>query len=589
MNHIKLLQEIDQHLLFIDEREIASRLNKFLSEEQDNLDGSLLAEIMAFELSENNKDDLGAWGTYFGPMYVVNNSNGNSIESPSIKLITPLMVQYWNSRIPECRNHLLIARYAGLVWDFKYRITGEQPSHQICRVYINALIKVSKLEMINHIFNGYIKLERALELSIELNDTELTANCKHSLIEFEKKYAQDEKPGFWGFSYDLLIGNKKVHLTQEEERLILNDLELRLIRLTNTENPDSKIDIWAAEYAANRLASYYRKKDEKVQVQRVLLRLGKGFNLLINNGPKMQASSLTEQLYNIYKSFGLHEEAHALLIQLRELGPKLAAEMQTISHKIELPKDKIETYTEAMVQGSINDFLNRFVTTYIPRKEETKEEIIKMRKDAPMMYLFGTTIQDAKGRAIAKIGSLDQDMEGHIINENSKNFTFSSLFIRLIFLKAKTKFDLSSKHILDFVKTSPIIDQQRLCIITKAIDAYFKNDHIVFIHLLIPQMEEAMRNLVERAGGNVLKQARGGSFQLKSFDEILRDDIIYQSLGDDFASYFRTLFTDPRGWNLRNNVCHGLKEAEMFTPEIADRLLHSLLCLGMIRLNAERN
>ena len=85
------------------------------------------------------------------------------------------------------------------------------------------------------------------------------------------------------------------------------------------------------------------------------------------------------------------------------------------------------------------------------------------------------------------------------------------------------------------------------------------------------------------AGGNVLKQARGGSFHLRTFDEILRDEIIIEALGEDFADYFRILFTDQRGWNVRNNVCHGLKEPSMFNSQIADRLLHALLCLGLIQ------
>jgi hypothetical protein len=93
-----------------------------------------------------------------------------------------------------------------------------------------------------------------------------------------------------------------------------------------------------------------------------------------------------------------------------------------------------------------------------------------------------------------------------------------------------------------------------------------------------------MRNLVELAGGNVLKDAkRGGGFQLKTFDEILRDSKLVQVVGEDFATYFRILFTDQRGWNLRNNVFHGLASPSAFNNQTGHRLLHSLLCLGLIR------
>ncbi len=584
MNLTEVLQAIDNNSLkTFDERDICTELKKLLPENKDDIDSSLLAEVMAFDFMEDYEDKKSGWGTYFGPMYVITSKEGSVTESPSIQLISPEMIEYWNRRISESKNPLLIARYAGLVWDFQHKITGNNPNHQICRTYIKALILISQNKTQGHQVYVFHKLERALKLSMELNDNEIINDCKDALISFEKINAEDTKPGLWGYCFDLLVSNKKVKLSKDEETKIIDDLISRFRRLSDIDNPDSKIDIWAAENAANRLASYYRKKNNNEQVKDILLTLGNAFKSLINDTTGMQASSLTEQLYNIYKNFNLHEEAEELLISLRELGPKNSSEMGTVSHSFNIPKDKLEKYVNSMVKGTVQDFLNRFVITYTPNKEKTKEQIFDLRKSAPMMYLLSTTIQDEKGRAIARIGSLENDLEGHIAKTISETFYFSSLFIRLIIDKAQLKFKLSTNDILTYIENSPIIKKERLSIISKSLDAYFSNDYIVFIHLLIPQIEEAIRSIVEMAGGNVLKQTRGGSFHLRAFDEILRDEIILDALGEDFADYFRILFTDQRGWNLRNNVCHGLKEANMFNSQIADRLLHALLCLGLIQ------
>ena len=48
--------------------------------------------------------------------------------------------------------------------------------------------------------------------------------------------------------------------------------------------------------------------------------------------------------------------------------------------------------------------------------------------------------------------------------------------------------------------------------------------------------------------------------------------------------YFRVLLTDKRGWNLRNNVAHGMSVMKDFDKQTADRLLHAFLCLGLVRL-----
>ena len=103
------------------------------------------------------------------------------------------------------------------------------------------------------------------------------------------------------------------------------------------------------------------------------------------------------------------------------------------------------------------------------------------------------------------------------------------------------------------------------------------------VHLLVPQIENALRVLVETAGKSILKPARGGGFHLKVLDDLLREPIITQVFGEDIVFYFCTLLVDQRGWNLRNCVCHGLCDTSEFGPRMSDRIIHVLLCLALVR------
>jgi hypothetical protein len=38
-------------------------------------------------------------------------------------------------------------------------------------------------------------------------------------------------------------------------------------------------------------------------------------------------------------------------------------------------------------------------------------------------------------------------------------------------------------------------------------------------------------------------------------------ETVKQCFGDNLSFYFRILLTDQRGWNMRNNVCHGISPA----------------------------
>ncbi len=80
------------------------------------------------------------------------------------------------------------------------------------------------------------------------------------------------------------------------------------------------------------------------------------------------------------------------------------------------------------------------------------------------------------------------------------------------------------------------------------------------LHLLIPQLENACLNIVEDAGGNIYKENKMGGYNIKVLNDILRDPLLINCLGSDAALYFQVLFSDLRGSNLRNEICHGLRD-----------------------------
>ena len=101
--------------------------------------------------------------------------------------------------------------------------------------------------------------------------------------------------------------------------------------------------------------------------------------------------------------------------------------------------------------------------------------------------------------------------------------------------------------------------------------------------MLIPQVEDALRNLLRLAGGSTYKQHRLGGLMLKIFDDLLREEAVVKSLGENVVHYFRVLFTDQRGWNIRNDVCHGITPTAAFSPQLTDRIFHALLVLALLR------
>ncbi len=132
MTLIEILDSFDNSSdKIFDEHEIASELKQLIPEDKSKVDMELRAELMAFEFVEDYPNNETGWGTYFGPMFVINNNDGTATESPSIKLVTNEIIEYWTKRASECKHPILVARYSGLVWEFQNKITGTKPNQSL--------------------------------------------------------------------------------------------------------------------------------------------------------------------------------------------------------------------------------------------------------------------------------------------------------------------------------------------------------------------------------------------------------------------------------------------------------------------------
>ncbi|MCC5612295.1 DUF4209 domain-containing protein [Nostoc sp. CHAB 5834] len=350
-----------------------------------------------------------------------------------------------------------------------------------------------------------------------------------------------------------------------------------------SKGSSTEIDPWATQEVATRLANYYKRLGKQLEVKRVILTIGDTFSQASSKVSSSQKVGWLEQVHRIYNQYDLKEEAGKILIQIRELGPESSSEMKLISHSFSIPKSDLDNYVNYMTSGDANEVLEKIAIHYIPREEDAKNQILDLAKRTPFLFMLTHQIKNDQGRILATIGPLESDLEGNIIRRISENLNFASPVLREVFKKLINDKILSKSDLINFINSCPIINEKRHEIIKIGVSAYFKGDYIIFIHLLIPQIEDAIRNIVAYSGGNTWKLTRrGDAYHVKTFDEILRDPLVIQALNKDMTNYLRLLFTESRGWNLRNDVCHGLSEYNKFNAVTADRVLHALLCIGLV-------
>ena len=542
-----------------------------------------LAEAMAFDFCENHADKETGWGTYFGPKMSGTEEDGSHFEAPSIRLVTPEILDYWAKRAREAKNPILKVRYAGLVWDLTRRVTDQSPPYEMAQIRIDGVIEMAATKVHKYESQVISKLEHALHLAIVLDDVTRIGRVRNAILDYEDEVAQDDKVGLWGFAFDLLWGNKKVPLTEAQKVKIISDLEGRLKRVGDTSGNQPR-DPWVAEAAALRLARYYRAENRPEDTERVLLKYGVAFEKIAEVAAAMLGQAWLEKVCQVYRDFGLKDDAQRLLRRIRELGPKARQDLKTISAQVEIKREEMEKYVQELTEGGLETALGKIALHYVPRRGEIEKEIKDLASKAPLTFLFQAQLVDHKGRPTALVGPIENDLDGRVIMHMSQTIQFSAIFLRHVMGGVMSKFAIDHNQFSEYVCRSPVFDDDGQTIVRAGIKRYFEGDTLAAIHLLVPQVENAIRNLVENAGGTVLKPNRSGGFDLKTFDELLRDDRVSAVFGEDIPLYMRVLFTDRRGVNLRNDLCHGMAPVATLGLGMADRVVHALLILAQVRV-----
>ena len=127
-----------------------------------------------------------------------------------------------------------------------------------------------------------------------------------------------------------------------------------------------------------------------------------------------------------------------------------------------------------------------------------------------------------------------------------------------------------------------------MSLLVEGIRAWERNDQVKAAHVLIPQIEHALRKIADGLAVPVTKahpRVSGTSVAI-GMGEILYNDRVTEALGPDATLHFQALYADPRGLNLRNEIAHGLMDADQFYWHLGNLIVHSLVILGCGRSSA---
>lgn len=494
------------------------------------------------------------------------------------KDINPDMIKYWKKRVEDVGNIVIKSGYSDLVWDLSKIATGKSADIKYAYNVIDLCPEIVERKLLKTTCYITRKLERALSVAISIKDNDRIQKIAEVMLDFEKAIDPNKEPGMVGFSFKPLMETKGAIIKDEIKAKVVSDHERRLNHFLENGNPYTAKDI------SLELASHYNRKGLKEDVKRVLNLIEEALETTGKQPRPSESEGWLSELQSLYQSYGLKIDVERISKKLTELYPEVLKEMKPIRVEIPVSSEKIDSLLDKIVTDNFKETMDRIAKNFIPNKADVQEDVQLNAKTDPLFFMITKKIHDQTGRLVGTVGSIDDDLDNVIVRELAQNLSFSAALLRMCLQRAEEKNYLTDlNRIMEHILSSAALHENRVGVIREGIRAYLDQNFLISIHLLIPQIEAALRNILEKAGGVVIQPLKSGGHPVKLLGNLLQDPTLEDVLGEDLCFYFKVLLTCPQGgWNIRNKVCHGMVDSHSFHVAIADRIFHCFLVLALI-------
>lgn len=532
------------------------------------------AEVLAFGLATGRHEN--PWNSYFGPMGSGIDGQGKTFYFPDIAGTVPETVDHWAARARSLKHPFLKSRYADLAWEMSGLIGKRKRDPEDARIAVDAYLDA--IPRMAEVHEHVLFAIRALDLAVLIGDTERTNRTRVTFMELHRGLMKNGA-GMWWFAVDRLLEDKKAGVTDEERAELVADLESIATKGSTTGDP-AKFNPHDTKDAAERLIPYYRRLKKFDDIKRLHQAVGAAFEHFASNADPMLAAALLQTATDAYSRAGLKDERDRTRISMQQKIGAAGENLQSFEHKIEITKDDMERFLDLVIVDDLVTSLVRLTREFLLKRAGLDQQVEKTLKEAPIMAHI-TQMVMADNRVTAKIGSVEDDAFGRVFLEAKLAFQFLAPWLAQAILRLREKHDVAPEHFVGWANRHGLFDDMSLLL--EGVAAWERGDQVKAAHVLIPQIERALRKVADSIDVPITKAhpTIPGTSVAIGMGEILYNNKVAEALGPDTTFHFQALYADPRGINLRNEIAHGLLDAGQFDWHLGNLIIHSILILGL--------
>ncbi|ADM99150.1 DUF4209 domain-containing protein [Dickeya dadantii] len=296
----------------------------------------------------------------------------------------------------------------------------------------------------------------------------------------------------------------------------------------------------------------------------------------------MVAASFYENAIQIYRTvpraersvYQVDERIAELRTHLNNSGERAIGEMGLVQTRGVDLTQLVENARKSVTGKSAHNAL--FVFTNLHRganAEEMRKNALERMQQHPLQALFAATVMSRDGRVIAKRPAmglrkeLSEDDEIAIRAEMIRDYGIlvnivvqADIWPALEILLLEHR--LRESDFIELARFSPFVPKDRVGLFGKALFAGYERDFVTALHLLIPQIEHAVRIHLKQAGAKTTNLDKDGVENENGMSTLMGLPEAEQVFGKDLVFEFESLFCNAFGPNLRNELAHGLLDED---------------------------
>lgn len=556
------------------------------------------AEIQAHRFILTAEADRGPWGIGFGPVSTRRMADGSDLHGPDAKGVDREMIDFWAARSEATPHPALRARYADLSREMSILWNRSHPDERVplrrdlAQRAAQAYLDIVALGRDEGDAHAWIHLDRAAFLALWVNDKELATAVKAAIFTYGRTQRQAGTSRWWDID-NLVVSQPKLDITLEENAELITWLNEALSAYSDIGDPE-RFDPHMALDAAEGLIRRHGDKGKELGLA-ALRKAGAAFEEMAAKAPALVAGAWLQSMSLRYRLAGLDDDATRvdlmILARARDASKRTMATPprrlpQPTTAPAQVPHvdvDRDEFIIAGLTDKSGIDSIEQIARHLMAPEGHLRASEIASGENLGLAGLSPIDKADSDGFTTATIGPAGQDLEGRMVYFAAWYMSQRSPELDGAFKAAVAKWGVDAVAIIDFLGQCPLFLPRLRGLLAAGIEAWFAGDDMKAIHVLVPQVEAAVREMLIAAGASPMKRDdRDGGFQSMGMGAILVHDALIKAMDPTLRLHLRSLYTAPKGHNLRNELAHGLAMPSLFGRGLANWVVHSLLAIRVV-------